>query len=92
MVDPVDSELGQDMEPGADIAAYLARHGVTVTVDRLPSQGRGVVATLRQHAIDNAAELLVMGAYGHSRIRERIFGGVTRSMIDQPPLPILMAR
>ena len=92
LVDPVEGESGQGAEPGADLATYLARYGVKVTVDRVPSQGRTVAATLRQHAIDASADVLVMGAYGHSRLRERIFGGVTRSMIDEPPLPILMAR
>ncbi|MGB3390409.1 MAG: universal stress protein [Pseudaminobacter sp.] len=92
LVDPLEGETGQGAEPGADVATYLARFGVKVTVNRVPSQGRTVAATLRQHAIDTSADLLVMGAYGHSRLRERIFGGVTRSMIDEPPLPILMAR
>lgn len=92
LVDPVEGESGQGEEPGADVAAYLARHGVRVTVDRVPSQGRTVAATIRQHAIDTSADMLVMGAYGHSRLRERIFGGVTRSMIDELALPILMAR
>ena len=92
LVDPLEGETGQGAEPGADLATYLARFGVKGTVDRVPSQGRTVAATLRQHAIDISADLLVMGAYGHSRLRERIFGGVTRSMIDEPPLPILMAR
>lgn len=92
LVDPLEGETGQGAEPGADLATYLARFGVKVTVDRVPSQGRTAAATLRQYAIDISADLLVMGAYGHSRLRERIFGGVTRSMIDEPPLPILMAR
>lgn len=92
LVDPIGDERGQGAEPGADIAAYLTRHGVKVTVDRLPSQGRTVADTLRQHAVDVSADLLVMGAYGHSRLRQRIFGGVTRSMVDAPPLPVLMAR
>ncbi|MDW6020300.1 universal stress protein [Mesorhizobium sp. BAC0120] len=92
LVDPVESETGHGAEPGADIAAYLARHGVKVTVDRLPSQGRSVASTLREHAADTAAELMVMGAYGHSRLRERIFGGTTRSMLDSPTIPVLMAR
>jgi nucleotide-binding universal stress UspA family protein len=47
---------------------------------------------LRQHAVDTAADLLVMGAYGHSRLRQRIFGGVTSSMLENPPLPVFMAR
>jgi len=92
LVDPVEGESGHGAEPGADIATYLARHGVKVTVDRLPSQGRTVADTLRQHAIDVSADLLVMGAYGHSRLRQRVFGGVTRSMVDEPPLPVLLAR
>jgi nucleotide-binding universal stress UspA family protein len=92
LVDPIEGEYGQGEEPGADAATYLARHGAKVTVDRLPSQDRTVADVLRQHARDTAADLLVMGAYGHSRLRERIFGGVTRSMIDEPPLPTLMAR
>lgn len=92
LVDPMGDEGGQGMEPGADIATYLARHGVKVTVDRLPSQGRTVADTLGQHAIDVSADLLVMGAYGHSRLRQRIFGGVTRSIVDEPPLAVLMAR
>jgi len=92
LVDPIEGESGQGAEPGADIGTYLARHGVKVTVDRLPSQGRSVADTLRQHAVDMAADLLVMGAYGHSRLRERIFGGVTRSMVEAPPLPVFLAR
>lgn len=92
LVDPVERENGHGAEPGADIAAYLARHGAKVTVDRLPSQDQSVAEVLNRHASDCAAELLVMGAYGHSRLRERILGGTTRSMIEDPRLPIFMAR
>lgn len=92
LVDPLEGDEDQGAEPGADAAAYLARHGIKVTVDRLPSQGRTVASVLRRHATDTAADLLVMGAYGHSRLRERIFGGVTSAMIEEPTLPVLMAR
>jgi nucleotide-binding universal stress UspA family protein len=92
LVDPAEGESGHGAEPGADVATYLARHGAKVTVDRLPSQGKTVASVLRQHAVDTAAELLVMGAYGHSRLRERIFGGVTKSILDEPTLPVFMAR
>jgi nucleotide-binding universal stress UspA family protein len=91
LVDPVEGEDDQGAEPGADAAAYLARHGVKVAVDRLPSQGRAVAQVLARHAIDTSADLMVMGAYGHSRLRQRIFGGVTRSMLDEPPLPVFLA-
>ncbi|RWB97367.1 MAG: universal stress protein [Mesorhizobium sp.] len=92
MVDPVEDENRHGAEPGADAAAYLARHGVKVTVDRLPSSNHSVADVLRRHAVDIAADLMVMGAYGHSRLRERIFGGVTKSMLDELSLPILVAR
>jgi nucleotide-binding universal stress UspA family protein len=92
MVDPVEDQYHHGAEPGADAAAYLARHGVNVIVDRLPSSNHSVADVLRRHAVDSAAELMVMGAYGHSRLRERIFGGVTNSMLEDPPMPILMAR
>ncbi|TCN31002.1 nucleotide-binding universal stress UspA family protein [Sinorhizobium americanum] len=86
------SEFAGRIEPELAAAAYLARHGINVTVDRLPSAGRRVEDILNQHALDMAADLIVMGAYGHSRIRERVFGGVTKAMIDVPTVPVLMVR
>lgn len=92
IVDPIEDEFHHGAEPGADAATYLARHGVKITVERLPSSNHSVADVIRQHAIDVAADLLVMGAYGHSRLRERIFGGVTKSMLENSSLPVLMAR
>ncbi|MBB3146850.1 nucleotide-binding universal stress UspA family protein [Phyllobacterium trifolii] len=92
IVDPDTSSIANGPEPGADIAAYLAHHGIKVDVDRLPSGGEPIADVLKQHATDISADLIVMGGYGHSRTREWIFGGVTRSMIEDPGLPILMAR
>jgi nucleotide-binding universal stress UspA family protein len=92
LVDPAEGETAHGEEPGADAAAYLARHGVTVTVDRLPLAGHSVAEVLSRRAVDCGAGMLVMGGYGHSRIRERIFGGVTRAMVEDPKLPVLMAR
>ena len=92
LVDPDTSPAMNGPEPGADVGAYLAHHGVKVIVDRLPSGGDPVADVLNQHAVDVAADLVVMGGYGHSRLRERVFGGVTKSMIDAPKFPIFMAR
>ncbi|UWU23638.1 universal stress protein (plasmid) [Rhizobium sp. CB3060] len=92
IVDPRASTRGNGEEPGADIAAFLARHGVNVSVDILAGGGRTVAEVLRQHAVDISAELIVMGAYGHSRMRERIFGGTTRSMLEDAPVPLMMTR
>jgi len=92
LVDP-EATLGRNgPEPGADIATYLVRHGINVTVDRIPSAGAQIADALRQHANDISADMIVMGAYGHSRMRERIFGGVTKSLIDEPGLPVFLAR
>ncbi|WP_018237661.1 universal stress protein [Ensifer sp. BR816] len=91
LIDPAASRWNAH-EPGADVATYLARHGVRVTVDRLPSAGRRVDEVLNQHAIDSSADLIVIGAYGHTRLRERIFGGVTKAMIEAPIVPVLMVR
>lgn len=88
LIDPVATESGSGEEPGADIAAYLARHGVPVAVDVLSGGGRTVDETLKQHAVDVAADLVVMGAYSHSRLREIIFGGVTQAMLETAKLPI----
>ena len=92
LVDPVAGEDGHGEEPGADAAAFLARHGCKVSVDRLPSGGKPIADVLRQHAVDVAADLIVMGAYGHSRLRERMFGGTTMSMLEDATIPVLFAR
>ncbi|MER8684890.1 universal stress protein [Mesorhizobium sp. M1405] len=79
-------------EPGADIAAYLTRRGARVSVDPLASAGKPVAMVLAQHAIDTSADMIVMGAYGSRRLRERLFGGVTRWIVGKPPLPLFLAR
>jgi nucleotide-binding universal stress UspA family protein len=91
IVDPVASDARNGGEPGADVATYLARHGLKVVVDQLASGGRPTDEVLKQHATDVGADTVVMGAYSHSRLRERIFGGVTRSFIEGANLPVLMA-
>lgn len=92
LVDPDATQSAAGEEPGADVAAYLARHGVRATVDVLASGGREPGDMLQQHARDCGAGLIVMGAYGHSRLRERVFGGTTQWMIENPAVPVLMAR
>ncbi|MFS8116009.1 universal stress protein [Rhizobium jaguaris] len=81
---------GDEAEPGADMALYLARHGIRVEVERLTSYGRPVANVLLDHAVHIHSDLIVMGAYGHWWLRERFFGGVTRTMIEQREVPMLM--
>lgn len=91
LIDPVPSFEGHGPEPGADLAAYLARHGIETTIHRLPKEGKETGELLRRTANDLAADLIVMGGFGHSRLRERIFGGTTTSMMKQVTVPVLMA-
>lgn len=91
LIDPVPSFDGHGAEPGADLATYLGRHGVTVTVHRLPREGQEVGDILRRTATDLGADLIVMGGFGHSRLRERIFGGTTTAMMKNIAVPVLMA-
>jgi len=91
----VDSErhrTAHGQEPGADIARYLARHGAKVEVRRLSSGGESVGRVLLSQAAAFGADLVVMGAYGHSHMNEWIFGGVTRTVLRDADLPVLMSR
>jgi nucleotide-binding universal stress UspA family protein len=83
---------GHGQEPGADIARHLARHGAQVEVRRLSSNGKGVGRLLLSQAAAFRADLLVMGAYGHSHLREWMFGGVTRTVLYEADLPVLLSR
>ncbi len=77
--------------PGDDIAATLSRHGVPVETAMIHASGASVKDELKAQALDFAADLAVMGCYGHSRIRERVLGGVSRSMLRDIPFPLLLA-
>ena len=91
VIDP-DSATGQTgPEPGADIAAHLARHGFAVDIAVLASAGSDPVDVLLRTATERGADLLVMGGYGHARLREMILGGATRGMLRQMTLPVLMS-
>ena len=91
LIDPVPSFEGHGPEPGADLATYLGRHGISLTVHRLPREGKDVSEVLQRTATDLGADLIVMGGFGHSRLRQRIFGGTTTSTIRQTRTPVLMS-
>jgi nucleotide-binding universal stress UspA family protein len=77
--------------PGADIAQHLARHGLDVAVKRIVAGDSDVASTLLSHAADASADFIVMGGYGHSRLREFILGGVTRGILSAMTVPTLMS-
>lgn len=78
-------------EPGADIATYLARHGLNVTVDVVPRPQTRIADAILNYVADNAVDLVAMGGYGHSRMREFLFGGATREILTSMTVPVLMA-
>jgi nucleotide-binding universal stress UspA family protein len=88
--EPQRSGSDHGAEPGADIALYLARHGVKVSVARQQA-GIDIGSQILSRAADTDADLVVMGAYGHSRAREIVLGGATRSLLQAMTVPVLMA-
>jgi nucleotide-binding universal stress UspA family protein len=80
-----------DEIPGADIGQHLARHGLNVEVKRIVATETDVASTILSHAADTGADFLVMGGYGHSRLREFILGGATRGILSSMTIPALMS-
>jgi nucleotide-binding universal stress UspA family protein len=78
-------------EPGADISLHLARHGVEVEVQRIEAPDLDPANAILSHLADQSGDLLVMGAYGHSRLREFVLGGVTRTILEEMTVPALMS-
>jgi len=91
LVAPKVGDLQHGELPGADIAAHLARHGMRVDVVEAPRLQDSTGATLLRHAREQGAALLVVGGYGHRRMRESVFGGVTRTLFDQADMPVLFS-
>ena len=88
----VTNERGkQDQIERADIGAHLSRHGLNVAVKRMPLGDVDVADMLLSHAADEEVDFIVMGGYGHSRLREFVLGGVTRSLLRTMTVPVLMS-
>jgi len=88
----VTNERGKEDEiEGADMAEHLARHGLNVEVKRTVLGDIAVADVILSHAADVGADFIVMGGYGHSRLREFILGGVTHSIFRSMTVPVLMS-
>ena len=88
--DPATEGAIHGEDPGADIALYLARHGIRVEVSTSDAGVDGGHALL-SFAQKKSSDLIVMGAYGHTRLIERILGGATRGLMESTPAPVLMS-
>jgi nucleotide-binding universal stress UspA family protein len=88
----VANERGKNDEiEGADMGAHLARHGLNVEVNRTALGDIDVADVILSHAADAGSDFIVMGGYGHSRLREFVLGGVTRSIMRSMTAPVLMS-
>ncbi len=77
--------------PGADLGQHLARHGLKVEIKHITASDIGVAPTILSYAADSGTDMIVMGGYGHSRLREFVLGGVTRGMLESMTVPVLMS-
>jgi len=87
----VDPDHDEGDVPGADLARYLSEHNIKAMVNRFTDKNLAVDDVLLNQAADGGADMLVMGAYGHSRLREMVLGGVTRHIMDHMTVPVLMS-
>lgn len=79
-------------EEGPEVVRHLARHGLEAKVRRLPvASGDSVSSAILNEVSDSGADIVVMGGYGHSRLRELVLGGVTRDILGSMTVPVLMA-
>ena len=93
-IDVVIIESGRhksDEIPGIDMGEHLARHGLKVEVKRIVSTDVDVPNTILSHASDSGADFIVMGGFGHSRLREFVLGGATRGILGSMTVPTLMS-
>jgi nucleotide-binding universal stress UspA family protein len=85
-----EKELSSE-SPAAELSRYLERRGIAAKSDCVDAAGRQISEVFKSYLTSNQTDLLVMGAYGHSRVREFILGGATLSMLSKPPVPILLS-
>lgn len=76
---------------GADIGHHLARHGIKIEVETVPAADIGVANAIMSHVADCSASMIVMGGYGHSRLREFVLGGATRGVLSTMTVPVFMS-
>jgi len=91
IVDPPALSAGPRPEPGANIARYLAAHGISPQLKCLASDGIDAGTVILREANAVGADMIVMGAYGHSRIVELVLGGATRTVLQEAQLPVFMS-
>lgn len=77
--------------PASDVIRHLGRHGIAAQAIEIPAAERDAGQALQAYCMEAGSDLLVMGAYGHSRVREFVLGGATKSVLEHPTLPIFLS-
>lgn len=90
-IDPERDNDGRSEQQAADMARHLARHGLPVTAQETISDGLDAATILLNYSADLSSDLIVIGGYGHPRMREIVLGGVTRHLLRHAPVPVLMS-
>lgn len=92
LVFSVSEEKGLQTTGGTDdLKSFLAAHSIRYEMQNVALKNESIGEAIMRHALEGNADLLVMGAYGHSRFREFVLGGATRSVITDPPLPVFLS-
>lgn len=87
----VANEKSMPASSGDEIARHLARHDVEIGFEVLDAGGKPIANVLESYVASHGADLLVMGAFGHSRLRDFVLGGATRGMLDRRPIPLFLS-
>jgi nucleotide-binding universal stress UspA family protein len=91
VVTVLNEKLLDSKHSAEELSKNLSRHGIDVVLDRVDAKGRRIGDVIEAYIASHAVDMLVMGAYGHSRLREFVLGGATRHLLSKPPLPILFS-
>ncbi|MFI4998304.1 MAG: universal stress protein [Reyranellales bacterium] len=91
VIEPKISAAGHGAEPGADVGAWLSRQGVKVTVQRDVAPDADIGSIILSRVADHDVDMVVMGVYGHSRVRELVLGGASRTLLGSMTAPVFMA-
>lgn len=86
-----DEKALPDKDPSSRLAEYLSRHDISATVAQVQTRGRLIAETLQEHAREIGADMLVMGGFGHSRMRDFVLGGATSGVLKDLRLPVLLS-
>jgi nucleotide-binding universal stress UspA family protein len=91
IVTATDDEAAAELESGAALASHLAEHGITASFEAVKIGGSSVGKVFEAFVREKAIDLLIMGAYRHSRLSEIVWGGVTKTVIGRPPCWVMMS-